>query len=241
MPETENPDVILALDVESRKRAELLLDAVGEELNWVKIGLQTYLRDGPDFVRELHSRGKKVFLDLKLHDIPNTMAKAIVSLGELPISMLTIHATAGPVAIERCSKTMREVLPEATLLAVTVLTSMDEETLRALGVPNSPEKQVQNLATLSANAGAKGIVCSPWEIQTLRSSLPTDTTLVSPGIRPTGASLDDQSRVMTPFQAAEAGADFLVIGRPILAAENPSEALANIKSELQEAKDTPEQ
>ena len=232
MPEIQNPDVILALDVESRKRAELLLDAVGEELNWVKIGLQTYLRDGPDFVRELHSRGKKVFLDLKLHDIPNTMAKAIVSLGELPVSMLTIHAAAGPTAIERCAETMKDVLPDATLLAVTVLTSMDEDTLRALGVPSSPEKQVQNLATLSANAGAKGIVCSPWEIRTLRSSLPTDIALVSPGIRPAGASLDDQSRVMTPFQAAEAGADFLVIGRPILNSRDPLETLKKINSSL---------
>ncbi|MBT7925361.1 MAG: orotidine-5'-phosphate decarboxylase, partial [Opitutae bacterium] len=153
-------EVILALDVESRSRAETIIQAAGENLKWIKIGLQTYLRDGPTFVCDLASEGKNIFLDLKLHDIPNTMAKAIESLSTLPISMLTIHASAGSEALTRCSDTMRGVLPGATLLAVTVLTSMDSENLNRLGVMNTPEDQVTRLAKLATDAGVGGIVCS---------------------------------------------------------------------------------
>ncbi len=225
-------EVILALDVESRERAETVLAAAGPDLRWVKIGLQTYLRDGPDFVREVAAEGRKVFLDLKLHDIPNTMAKAVESLAGLPVSMLTIHACAGPEAVERCAEAMNEALPEALLLAVTVLTSMNEETLRLVGVNETPEAQVRNLARLAAGAGAGGIVCSPLEIRPLRETLPQEVKLVTPGIRPAGASLGDQKRVTTPAEAASAGANFLVIGRPILAAEDPAAALAGIQAEL---------
>ena len=235
MPEGKTTEVILALDVKSRSRAETVIETAGNDLLWIKIGLQSYLRDGPGFIRDLAAQGKKVFLDLKLHDIPNTMAKAIESLADLPVSMLTIHASAGPEAAARCSETIALALPDTTLLAVTVLTSMDGETLRNLGVEKSPEDQVVNLATLAAEAGVGGIVCSPREIHPLRAVLPADIALVTPGIRPAGSALDDQKRVMTPAEAARAGANYLVIGRPILAAEDPAAALAVIRNELNSA------
>ena len=232
MPAGSATEVILALDVESRNRAEALIEATGDELLWIKIGLQSYLRDGPGFIHDIANQGKKVFLDLKLHDIPNTMAKAIESLANLPVSMLTIHASAGPVATARCAETMSNFLPNATLLAVTVLTSLDEKSLQSLGVERSTEDQVVNLACLAAEAGVGGIVCSPREIRPLRQVLSSEVSLVTPGIRPAGSVLDDQKRVMTPAEAAQAGANYLVIGRPILAAKDPAAALAAIRSEL---------
>lgn len=231
--QTQKPtEVILALDVESRSRAETIIQATGENLKWIKIGLQTYLRDGPAFVSDLASEGKNIFLDLKLHDIPNTMAKAIESLASLPISMLTIHASAGSEALACCSDTMREALPDATLLAVTVLTSMNSENLNRLGVMSSPEDQVTRLAKLATEAGVGGIVCSPKELSTLSKALPSEVTFVTPGIRPAGADLGDQKRVMNPAQAAQAGANYLVIGRPILEAKNPTAVISQIQEEL---------
>jgi orotidine-5'-phosphate decarboxylase len=226
-------EVILALDVESRAKAEKILIAVGSKLNWVKIGLQTYLRDGPNFLHEVASSGKEIFLDLKLHDIPNTMVKAIESLSELPIKMLTLHSTAGPEALEKCAIAAKEFLPKTKLLAVTVLTSMNQENLSSIGVDNKIPDQVDRLAQMAVNANIDGIVCSPLELVRLRPILPASTTFVTPGIRPAGASSGDQKRVMTPHEASNAGANFLVIGRPILAAENPEDALNNIQIELQ--------
>ncbi len=225
--------VILALDVESRPQAEVILEAAGDKLQWVKIGLQTYLRDGPDFLRDVAASGKSIFLDLKLHDIPNTMAKAIESLANLPIRMLTLHSTAGPEALQKCLSTAEEFLPDTKLLAVTVLTSMDQENLRSIGVAHSVNDQVDGLAKMSTKTGISGIVCSPLELIRLQPILPQSTTFVTPGIRPSGSSIGDQKRVMTPGQAAQAGANFLVIGRPILAAKNPADALAAIQEELE--------
>ena len=226
-------EVILALDVESRAKAEKILIAVGSKLNWVKIGLQTYLRDGPNFLHEVASSGKEIFLDLKLHDIPNTMVKAIESLSELPIKMLTLHSTAGPEALEKCAIAAKEFLPKTKLLAVTVLTSMNQENLSSIGVDNKITDQVDRLAQMAVNANIDGIVCSPLELVRLRPILPASTTFVTPGIRPAGSSSGDQKRVMTPQEASNVGANFLVIGRPILAAENPEDALNNIQIELQ--------
>jgi orotidine-5'-phosphate decarboxylase len=226
-------EVILALDVESRAKAEAILKATGERLQWVKIGLQTYLRDGPEFIHDVAASGKSIFLDLKLHDIPNTMAKAIESLASLPIKMLTIHSTAGPEALVKCSETASEFLPHTKLLAVTVLTSMNQENLHLIGVENAIPLQVDRLAKMSTSSGINGIVCSPLELIRLQSILPEQTTFVTPGIRPSGSAQGDQKRIMTPFQASEAGANFLVIGRPILHAENPEEALTVIQKELE--------
>lgn len=224
--------VILALDVESRSKAESILDATGNKLQWVKIGLQTYLRDGPEFLRDVAASGKSIFLDLKLHDIPNTMAKAVESVANLPIRMLTLHSTAGPEALEKCASTAEEFLPSTQLLAVTVLTSMNQENLQSIGVTHSIDDQVDRLARMSTQSGINGIVCSPLELVRLKPLLPQSTTFVTPGIRPGGSSAGDQKRIMTPSQASLAGANFLVIGRPILAAENPGDTLSAIQREL---------
>ena len=226
------PEIILALDVESRSKARSILKATGEQLKWVKVGLQSYLRDGPDLLSEIAGMGKRIFLDLKLHDIPNTMSKALESLSSLPINMLTVHATAGPDALNKCSKEAKTMMPEVTLLAVTVLTSMDKGNLSAIGVDSPVEEQVINLATLASESGIGGVVCSPLELEMLRPALPLETKLVTPGIRPSGSDHGDQKRIMTPSQARLAGADYLVIGRPILAAPEPSDALAKIIGEL---------
>ena len=177
-------EVILALDVENRSKAESILEKTGEQLRWVKIGLQTYLRDGPEFLRDVASMGKFIFLDLKLHDIPNTMAKAMESLAQLPIKMLTIHATAGPEALRKCVLTAKDILPEVQLLSVTVLTSMNQNNLKSIGIQSLVPDQVDRLAKLSIDSGVTGIVSSPLELVRLRPILPHNTTFVTPGIRP---------------------------------------------------------
>ena len=226
------PEIILALDVDNRQHAEKILKETGEKLQWVKVGLQSYLRDGPDLVRTIADSGKKVFLDLKLHDIPNTMAKAMESLAELPIGMLTLHSHSGEEALKRCAETGKDILPDTLLLAVTVLTSMDQEALNSIGINSPVIEQVTKLARMATSAKIGGIVCSPQELVHLRSCIPSSTKMVTPGIRPAGSAIGDQKRIMTPAQAKEAGADYLVIGRPILAAENPAFALENILGEM---------
>jgi orotidine-5'-phosphate decarboxylase len=229
----KTPEIILALDVDNREQAEKILHATGHKLEWVKVGLQSYLRDGPDLVRTIADSGKKVFLDLKLHDIPNTMAKAMESLSVLPIGMLTLHAHAGEEALIRCAQTGKEILPETLLLAVTVLTSMNQNALSSIGVQSPVIEQVERLARVATQSEIGGIVCSPLELVHLRACLPDETQMVTPGIRPAGSAVGDQKRIMTPAQAKQAGADYLVIGRPILAAENPADALDSILEEMQ--------
>ena len=225
-------EVILALDVESRAKAEHILEKTGDDLQWVKIGLQTYLRDGDSFLKDVSATGKSIFLDLKLHDIPNTMEKAIESLSSLPIKMLTLHSTAGPEALEKCAQVAKEFIPDTQLLAVTVLTSMNQANLNAIGVNINISEQVDNLAKMSIESGINGIVSSPLELVRLRPKLPPKTIFVTPGIRPVGSSSGDQKRIMTPKQAAQSGANFLVIGRPILQAVEPKKTLLEIQAEL---------
>ncbi len=225
-------EVILALDVENRAEADAILDQVGSQLRWVKIGLQSYLRDGPGIIDRCVQKEINVFLDLKLHDIPNTMSKAIESLSVLPIKMLTLHTCAGPEALTLCAETAKNRMPETTLLGVTVLTSMNQENLHSVGVSSMVEEQVNRLACLAESSGIGGIVCSPLELPMLRDSLGPDIQLVTPGIRPTGSAKGDQKRIMTPKNASNAGANYLVIGRPILSASDPAEALAAIQLEL---------
>ena len=227
-----SPEIILALDLENRDQINQVIHATGNRLKWVKVGLQSYLRDGKPLIQELSDSGKKVFLDLKLHDIPNTMEKALESLAKLPVGMITLHACAGPEALARCAKFAREFLPGVTLLGVTVLTSTNQQGLQSIGVNDSIDNQVQRLASLAVESGLGGIVCSPLELPKLRQSLPASTALVTPGIRPAHADAGDQKRIMTPAQAKEAGANYLVIGRPILAASNPENALDQILEEL---------
>ncbi len=227
-----SPEIILALDLEDREQIKQVLQSTGDRLKWVKVGLQSFLRDGASLVKELADSGKKVFLDLKLHDIPNTMEKALESLSGLPVGMITLHACAGPEALDRCSKFAQENMPGVTLLGVTVLTSTNQKGLEAIGIMDPVEEQVIRLASLAVEQGIGGIVCSPLELPHLRNLLPAKTALVTPGIRPANADAGDQKRIMTPRQAMQAGANYLVIGRPILAAADPRIALDQILDEL---------
>lgn len=227
--------LILALDLPDRESALKILDELRGKLEWVKIGLQMYLKYGADFVREVSGMGFKIFLDLKLFDIPNTVASAVESVSALPVSMLTIHASGGREMMRRAVESAAERNPELLILGVTVLTSFDADSLAETGVELEPEWQVEKLAKLAVDSGLKGLVCSPLEIEGLRSILPEDTVLVTPGIRPSGSSADEQKRIMTPADAARAGSDFIVVGRPILKAENPAFAISKILEEIANA------
>lgn len=227
--------LILALDLPDRESALKILDGLRGKLEWVKIGLQMYLKYGTNFVREVSGMGFKIFLDLKLFDIPNTVASAVESVSALPVSMLTIHASGGREMMRRAVESAAERNPELLILGVTVLTSFDADSLAETGVELEPEWQVEKLAKLAVDSGLKGLVCSPLEIEGLRSILPEDTVLVTPGIRPSGSSADEQKRIMTPADAARAGSDFIVVGRPILKAENPAFAVSRILEEIANA------
>lgn len=227
--------LILALDLPDRESALKILDGLRGKLEWVKIGLQMYLKYGADFVREVSGMGFKIFLDLKLFDIPNTVASAVESVSVLPVSMLTIHASGGREMMRRAVESAAERNPELLILGVTVITSFDADSLAETGVELEPEWQVEKLAKLAVDSGLKGLVCSPLEIEGLRSILPEDTVLVTPGIRPSGSSADEQKRIMTPADAARAGSDFIVVGRPILKAENPAFAVSKILEEIANA------
>lgn len=225
-------ELILAVDLEDKEVAKNFLAPLRGELSWVKIGLQMFLKYGPAVVDEFADAGFRVFLDLKLHDIPNTVASAIRSLRGRPCGMLTIHTLGGAEMMRRALDAAADALPQTLLLGVTVLTSMDEKQLAGIGVPAAPMRQVELLAKLAAGTGMRGLVCSPLELPCLRRELGDEIALVTPGIRPKTATLDDQSRVMTPAEAADAGASFIVVGRPILKAADPVSAARAIRTEL---------
>lgn len=232
MPRIMATELILAVDLEDKEVAKKFLAPLRGELSWVKIGLQMFLKYGPAVVDEFADAGFRVFLDLKLHDIPNTVASAIKSLRGRPCGMLTIHTLGGAEMMRRALDAAADALPQTLLLGVTVLTSMDEKQLAGIGVPAAPMRQVELLAKLAAGTGMLGLVCSPLELPCLRRELGDEIALVTPGIRPKTATLDDQSRVMTPAEAADAGASFIVVGRPILKAADPVSAARAIRTEL---------
>ena len=225
-------ELILVLDLPDRTETERLLDRVGSSVAWVKIGLQLFTRCGPSIVEDIAARGYRVFLDLKLHDIPNTVARTVESLNTLPISMLTIHTSGGSEMMRWALNAQAGGNPGLLLLGVTVLTSMDRSGLVETGVAAEPVDQVVRLAQLATDAGMKGLVCSPLELSILRSRLGPEIALVTPGIRPAGADLNEQKRVMTPADAMRAGASHIVVGRPILRAADPAEAALAIQAEL---------
>ncbi|MDP4880264.1 MAG: orotidine-5'-phosphate decarboxylase [Opitutales bacterium] len=232
MSETKKCSLILALDVETREEAFAMLDRLGDSLEWVKIGLQLFTAYGPDFVREIADKGYKVFLDLKLYDIPNTVAKAVQSISTLPVQLLTLHASGGGEMLEWANKARADYAPNLDLLAVTVLTSMNEAQLQSLNIKASTEAQVIHLANLSLNAGIQGLVCSSLELNPLRARFGQNPIIVTPGIRPAGSSADEQKRIMTPHAAACAGSSYIVVGRPILKADDPAAAAKAIQAEL---------
>ncbi|MBR4597133.1 MAG: orotidine-5'-phosphate decarboxylase [Opitutales bacterium] len=227
--------LILALDLPDRESALDMLAKLQGSLEWVKIGLQMYLKYGADFVREVGKMGFKIFLDLKLYDIPNTVASAVKSLSGLPISMLTIHTSGGEEMMKAALQAAAETNPNLEILGVTVLTSFNEEAMRATGFERTTPEQVLKLALLAQKSGLKGLVCSPLEIGLLRENLGSEIDLITPGIRPAGSEANEQKRVMTPSLAAKAGSSFIVVGRPILKAENPAQAAKSIMAELENA------
>jgi orotidine-5'-phosphate decarboxylase len=225
-------DLILVLDAPSPREILPALRQLQGSVRWVKIGLEMYTACGPDCVREVADLGFKVFLDLKLHDIPNTVAKAVESAAKLPIGMLTLHTCGGREMMQWAAKARAQHAPDLLLLGVTVLTSFSAAGLAETGVIDPPEQQVVRLGRLAKESGVTGLVCSPLEIASLRAALPADVTLVTPGIRPRDAKADDQSRVMTPAEAARTGANYIVVGRPIFKAPDPAAAARAILAEL---------
>ena len=221
--------IVVALDVATKSEAMRLVEQLREQILFFKIGLQLYTAEGPQIVRAVTANGAKVFLDLKLHDIPNTVAKAVESAGKLGVKMLTIHLSGGSEMIRAATSARTGNM---LLLGVTVLTSSTEETLREIGIPAKVDDQVLRLAKVGVEAGIDGVVASPHEITPLRREFGNKIKIVVPGIRPTWSEPGDQRRTMTPREALEAGADYLVIGRPITAHPNPSEAVAKILDEM---------
>jgi orotidine-5'-phosphate decarboxylase len=221
--------IIVALDVPTKREALELVEKLRDQISFFKIGLQLYTAEGPEIVRAVSSRGSKVWLDLKLHDIPNTVARAVESANRLGVQMLTIHLSGGSEMIRAATSARADNM---LLLGVTVLTSSAKDTLRELGIQDKVDHQVLRLAKLGVEAGIDGIVASPHEIQPLRHEFGDKIKIVVPGIRPSEAEVHDQKRTMTPRDALDAGADFLVIGRPIIAHPRPTEAVATILQEL---------
>lgn len=221
--------IIVALDVPSKKEALDLVDLLRGQISFFKIGLQLYTAAGPEVVREIIAKGATVFLDLKLHDIPNTVARAVESAGNLGVQMLTIHLSGGSEMIRAAVAARKNNM---SILGVTVLTSATNETLNQLGIADKIDNHVLRLAKLGVENGIDGLVASPHEAKTLRAEFGGKIKIVTPGVRPKGADAGDQKRFMTPREAIDAGADYLVIGRPITAASSPSDAVARIIDEL---------
>lgn len=223
-------ELIVALDVDTIDAALELIDRIGESVEWYKIGKQLFTRFGPDAVRQVKARGKKLFLDLKFHDIPNTVAEAVRSAAAIGADMTNVHASGGQAMLAAAAEAARKA--DILLTAVTVLTSLDADELTAMGILESPQAHVIRLAKLAQASGVTGVVCSAHEIRSLRDTCGPNLVLVVPGIRPAGSSHGDQKRVMTPKEAADAGANFIVVGRPIRQASNPQQAAIAVLQEL---------
>jgi orotidine-5'-phosphate decarboxylase len=221
--------IIVALDVPTKEKALDLVEQLRDEISFFKIGFQLYMAEGPEIVRAVLATGAKVWLDLKLYDIPNTVARAVESARTLGVQMLTIHLSGGSEMIRAATGARGSGM---LLLGVTVLTSSTEQTLREIGITDTVENQVIRLAKLGAAAGIDGVVASPHEIKTLRREFGERIKIAVQGIRPSWAEPGDQKRFMTPREAIEAGADYIGIGRPITAHARPREAVQKILEEL---------
>jgi orotidine-5'-phosphate decarboxylase len=233
---TARDRLIVALDVPDADAAREAARRLRGEVGMMKVGGQLFTAAGPAIVRELIADGHRVFLDLKFHDIPNTVAGGVASAAALGVSLLTIHAAGGPAMIAAAAKAARGT--ETRILAITVLTSLDAATLEAIGMTGGVDATVVRLARVAAEAGADGVVASPQEARALRAARGPGFLIVTPGIRPAGADLGDQSRAATPGTALAAGADYLVIGRPILAASDPVAAARAIVAEMETSRAT---
>jgi orotidine-5'-phosphate decarboxylase len=230
MIESTSDRLIVALDFPDARAALALVDRLEGAASWFKVGLELYIAEGNSLVAELQRRGYSIFLDLKLHDIPNTVASAVRAASRLGVKMLTVHAAGGPEMLATAAEAADN---GPALLAVTILTSMDAAQLEATGVHGGTAAQVQKLATMAFACGIQGFVCSPVEVADLRNQFGSKPLLVIPGIRPQGAASGDQRRVATPATAMASGASYLVVGRPITRAADPGAAARAILAEMQ--------
>jgi orotidine-5'-phosphate decarboxylase len=224
--------IIVALDVKSRAAADELVEQLGDAVSFYKVGLSLFTRCGPDIVKQLKGQGKRVFLDLKFHDIPNTVAQAVLAASALEVDFLTVHTAGGGKMIASAREAVGDDGPR--ILAVTLLTSFGvDETEQVWGKQlNSLREEVNRLAQLANDAGAHGVIASPLEAEAIKRRHGAQFLVVTPGIRPAGASLDDQVRAATPVDALKAGADYLVVGRPIIEANDPRAVVAQMSEEM---------
>ena len=224
--------IIVALDFPSADEALALVARLQPERCRLKVGKELFTRGGPALVEQLVKKGYDVFLDLKFHDIPNTVAAACSAAAELGVWMMNVHALGGRRMMEAAYEALQKSSHQPQLIAVTILTSMGEEDINEIGLAGSPADNVKRLAHLAQSAGLDGVVCSPQEVAMLRESISSDFSLVTPGIRPGWAAKGDQTRITTPADAIALGSSYLVIGRPITGADDPLEALSKIEVEL---------
>ena len=229
----------MALDVPGAAQARQVILTLGDSVTTYKVGKQLFVAAGPEFVRELVAQGRKVFLDLKFHDIPNTVAAAVRSAAELGVSMMTVHASGGSKMLKAAAEAAAQSPRKPLVLAVTVLTSLADADLQETGVSGNVLSQVLRLGALARNAGCGGLVASAMEARELRRELGEDFVIVTPGVRPVGGDAGDQARVITPGEAMRAGATYVVVGRPILATKDPANAARQILAEIEEAERLP--
>ncbi|KTD98279.1 MULTISPECIES: orotidine-5'-phosphate decarboxylase [unclassified Pseudoalteromonas] len=225
--------VLIALDYDDQETALAFVKQLSPDTCRLKVGKEMFTYFGPEFVKELIELGFDVFLDLKFHDIPNTVAKAVTAAAKMGVWMVNVHASGGFEMMTKAKVALEPFGDKAPILiAVTVLTSMDESELKRLGINKSPQEQVIYLAKLAKEAGLDGVVCSAQEASVLKAELGEYFKLVTPGIRPEGSDAGDQKRIMTPKQAIEAGSDYLVVGRPITKASNPVKVLQDVNESI---------
>ncbi|MCP5437875.1 MAG: orotidine-5'-phosphate decarboxylase [Chromatiaceae bacterium] len=230
-----DPRVIVALDFAAASSAMDLLDRLDPAQCRVKIGKEMFTRAGPTFVERVAARGFEIFLDLKYHDIPNTVAAACAAAADMGVWMMNVHASGGRKMMTAAAERLAKVDDRPLLIAVTILTSLGQEDIAEIGYQGTPADNVRRLAALAQDSGLDGVVCSPLEVAPLRTDRAATFLLVTPGVRPAGAATDDQKRVMTPGDAIRAGASYLVVGRPVTGAPDPLASLAAINAEVAEA------
>lgn len=229
---SDTPKILVALDFDDLDACLSLVDQLDPKFCRLKVGKEMFTLFGPQLIETLQLKGFDVFLDLKFHDIPTTVSKALKAAASLGVWMVNVHASGGQRMLDAAAEAVKSGSHQPLLIAVTVLTSMSEADLPLIGVSASPEEQVLRLSSLARNAGLDGVVCSPHEVSVIKKTCTNDFLCVTPGIRPAFASKGDQHRIMTPAEALAAGSDYLVIGRPITQAKNPLEALRLITDEM---------
>jgi len=228
---THDPKIIIALDYKDEASTMALVDQLKPSLCRLKVGKELFVRCGPSLVKKLINKGFDVFLDLKFHDIPNTVAAACQAAADMGVWMVNVHASGGRKMMQAAREAIEQCSHKPLLIGVTVLTSLSRQDIAEVGLDIEPAEQVLRLAGLANDSGLDGVVCSPQEVSQLKQTMGREFILVTPGVRPAGAVVGDQQRIMTPADALSAGSDYLVIGRPITASADPVQALQDIIKE----------